>query len=71
MNKWTDNAEFLGKLKNFNLFCLLETSTQNLSMFAFSPFILQKAIQKLIYNYGTVRVSYHSTNLLWYKPKYV
>jgi hypothetical protein len=40
-------------------------------MFAFSPSILQEAIQKLKHNHGTATVSYHSTNLLWAKPKYV
>jgi hypothetical protein len=43
---------------------------QRLGMFAFSPFILQEAIQKLKHNHGTDGVSYHSTNLLRAKPKY-
>jgi hypothetical protein len=43
------------------------TSVQRLNMFAFSPFILQKAIQKLKHNHCTAKVSYHSTNLLWAK----
>jgi hypothetical protein len=40
-------------------------------MFAFSPFILQETTQKLQHNHGTARVSYHSINLLWAKPKCV
>jgi hypothetical protein len=40
-------------------------------MFAFSPLILQEAIQKLKHNHDTAKVSYHSANLSWAKPKYV
>jgi hypothetical protein len=47
------------------------TITQRLGMLTFSPFILQGAIQKLKHNHGTASVSYHSTYLLWAKPKYV
>jgi hypothetical protein len=71
MNYETYHAGFLGKLKNFIPFCLLDDKHQRLSMFAFSPFILQEAIQKLKHNHGTTRVSYQSTNLLWAKPIYV
>jgi hypothetical protein len=68
MNKETHRVGFLRKMKNFILFCLLDDKHPEAEHVRF---ILQEAIQRLKHNHGTARVSYHSTNLLWAKPKYV
>jgi hypothetical protein len=48
------------------------TRTQRLSMLAFSSAFIYSARgnKKLKHDQGTARVSYHSTNILWAKPKY-